>query len=111
MSRPEVRMLYNAGVGNLSIYVETRLEKAGAVMGAGSVTTLGWPVAGCPPEFLRVKVSPVGGPAMEAEFSREQIAACHKGVTSSEVSVKIDRLADAYAQARADAEGNRTFDA
>lgn len=100
MTPPDELAVYNAGLGNLRIYIESRLEEAGATMGAGSVTTPDWPVQGAPPGVLKIKVIPVGGPCMEFALSDGQIAACWKGVTSSDVSGEVESVANAYTRAR-----------
>lgn len=93
--------VYNAGLGNLKICIESRLENAGATIQPGSVSHAGWPTAGPPPDCLKVWVTPFDCPAMAAVFSREQIASCHKGVTCEIVSDKINLIVDAYVDYRA----------
>ena len=87
---------YNAGLGNIRICIETRLEEAGARMEGTSIAHPAWPAEGAPPEFLRVAVIPVGCPRIDAVFSSREIAACNWGVTCEDVSDKINYIVAEY---------------
>lgn len=87
---------YNAGLGNIRICIETRLEEAGARIEGTSIAHPAWPAEGAPPEFLRVVVMPVGCPRIDVVFSRREIAACNWGVTCDDVSDKINYIVAEY---------------
>ena len=101
MMLPEATTLYNAGLGNLKICIESRLENAGATLRSGSVTHRGWPAPGSPPDCLEIRVAAVDCTILAAVFSRDEIAACHKGVTSVSVSDKINLIVDEFVDNRA----------
>jgi hypothetical protein len=96
---PDTTTGYNAGLGNLKICIESRLENAGATI--KGVSHPGWPASGSPPECLEIRVTPVDCPTMAAVFSLEEIAACHKGVTCQNVSDRINLIVDEYIDYRA----------
>ena len=96
MTRPEELEAYNAGLGNLRICIESRLEEAGARMEGPSIAHPAWPAEGAPPEFLRVAVIPVGCPRIDVVFSSREIAACNWGVTCDDVSDKINYIVAEY---------------
>lgn len=91
--------VYNAGLGNLKICIESRLENAGATI--ESLCHAQWPTPGSPPDALEIRITPVDCPTMSAVFSCEEIAACHKGVTFENVSDKINLIVDEYVDHRA----------
>jgi hypothetical protein len=87
---------FNAGLGNLRICIETRLEEAGATMAGTSINHPAWPADDAPPEYLRFTVVPVGCPPIDVVFSRKQIASSYKGVTCDDVSDKINYIVAEY---------------
>ena len=96
MTPPNELEAYNAGLGNLRICIETRLEEAGATMAGTSIAHPAWPANCPPPEYLRFRVGPVGCPPIDVVFSRKQIAASNKGVTCDDVSDKINYIVAEY---------------
>ncbi len=90
--------LFNAGLGNLCICIESRMERAGALMVHGSVRHPGWPPTGdaVPPGLLNVTVAFGGAPVVEAIFSQQEILDAHKGVTCKKTISTIDLLVEKY---------------
>ena len=91
---------YNAGLGNLRIYIESRLEETGAKLGSGSIMHPRWPVNGEPPDQLRIYVVPYNAPGTDVIFARDEICDCKKGVLRGDVKAKVTALVDKFLQYR-----------
>ncbi len=100
MNSAETVAAYNAGLGNIRICIETRLEEAGARIEGASIAHPAWPADGAPPEFLRMVIVPVGWPRIDVVFSSREIAACNWGVTSDDVSDKINYIVAEYRECK-----------
>ncbi len=87
---------YNAGLGNLRIYIESRLEENGARLGSGSVMHPHWPLRGQPPEQLKIYVVPYNAPGVEVIFASEEICDCRKGVLRGDVKAKVQVMVDRF---------------
>ena len=94
---------YNAGLGNLRIYIEASLEDSGARMGMGSVFHPAWPTNGPPPDKLKIFIVPYNASGMESVFSRDEICECHKGVVLTDVRGKVRAVVDRFINYRANA--------
>lgn len=87
---------YDAGLGNLRIYIESRLEENGARLGSGSVMHPRWPIPGLPPEQLKIYVVPYNAPGVEVIFASEEICDCRKGVLRGDVKAKVQAMVDRF---------------
>src|SRR5688572_12758860 len=97
------RERYNAGLGNLRIFIEVSFEGAGAKLGMGSVFHPGWPSNGPPPDSLTIFVVPFNASGVASAFTREEICGCHRDVVLADVRGKVKAIVDRFVNFRANA--------